>query len=196
MEASARLGPVVSRLTKSPPAIVLCAALCQCAGGPQLERKLAIGADEKAVVAYQNTKGDSLSLVNRSSVTAAEANAIRRQDPGLKVIPDEEVQILLDVFGAHRFFELAADDRDPRAPGWLLLNYKGRTYVMSSSQANKEDLVHFSTCFQAFIEMYNANLNLSGSKLSAADLEKASDELKKSSAAILDKHKKGKTRNQ
>jgi hypothetical protein len=189
--------PVVP-LAKTLLIAVLGAGLCQCASGPAASTHVTVSRGHGAVVAYQRAALPSMSVVNRSSLTPADAAKARQQDHGLKIIPDDQVQALCDKLDEVQFFDLAAAERDPGARHWVLVQHRGVTYVLSNTQTRTADeAARFVQSIQAFTTIYNTNDNFAGSKMTAADLKRASDEINAGSKSIDPnrvREKRGKSR--
>lgn len=124
-----------------------------------------------------------LTLVNQSSLTTEEANSARQKDPNLKVIPDAQVQQLLDLFGGSGFFDIAGSAAETRSQNWIMVQHGEEPYVAASSFQTPEQLAAWTDCLQVFTHVYNNNDSFTSSAMSAEDLQRASDEINQSSQA-------------
>lgn len=130
---------VVQALLRTVPSFAAAAALAAlallaagCAGEPPLRRSLALASGEKTVVRYIDVKGTlALSLQNASAGVAtdvyrADSGAI---DPGAKVVPDDELQALLDIFSERGLFGGAAAEVPADALDALIVQQGGQRWV-------------------------------------------------------------------
>jgi hypothetical protein len=113
-------------------ALALAAGLAGCAGEPPLRRSLALAPGQKTVVRYLDIKGTlSLSLQNASAALATDvyrtdSGAI---DPGAKVVADDELQALLDIFSERGLFGAAAAEVPADALDALVVQQGGQRWV-------------------------------------------------------------------
>ncbi len=181
--------PVVP-LAKSLAIVALAATFSQCARGPALARKVHVKPGSRALVTLQQSN-ISLTVINQSALTKDQAVTARKADPGLKLIPDNQVQFLLDKLGAQRFFELTSEVADPEARSWLTVLADGKKYVLSG-RAGRGDhayIKQYADCISLFTTVYNANDNYAGSKMTTEDLKRAVGSTNSESATI--RRKKG-----
>ena len=165
---------------------------CQCAGGPALQRVVEVRNGGRAFVALQQ-RSVSLSLVNQSALTKDQAIAARKEDRSLKLIPDNQIQFLLDALAAKKFFDLSSQFRDEEARSFLIVHIDGKQHILSG-KANRGDHAYmkmYADCVSIFTTIYNANDSFAGSKMGARDLKRAGDSTNQESYEIR-KRKTGK----
>jgi hypothetical protein len=110
------------------------ALLAACASGPTLQRSVVVEPGAKTVVRYVDVKGTlSLSLQNDSAAAPAKVYGADTAtiDPGAKVVVDEELQALLDVFTESGLFAGAANEVPPDALDALVVDQQGRRWVFA-----------------------------------------------------------------
>lgn len=165
MKSSLDSGPVVP-LRKTLAIAALAATFCQCASGPVLVRRVHLEPGSRALVTYQQP-GLNLTVINQSSMTPAEAVAARKADPSLKLLPDDQVQVLLDMLGAKQFFDMASAVADPEAKSWLTVLANGEKYIVSGRSSRGDYAFHqrFQECLFLFNTVYNSKDSFTGSKL-------------------------------
>lgn len=169
---------------------VLATAFCQCAGGPALERKILIQPGTRALVSLQQAT-ITLTVINQSALTKDQAQAARTQDRSLKIIPDAQVQLLLDLLGGQEFFANASATADPEARSWLTVMSGAEKWVLSGRAARGDhaSMQRFSKCLNQFTDVYSSNDNFAGSKLTPRDFKRASESINSAT-----KRKKGNSR--
>jgi hypothetical protein len=150
-----------------------CAGLPQCSSGPALARKIELGTGQKVVIAYRSEGAQALSVINQSALNAADGAAARKADPNLKIIPDSQVQWLLDVFGGHGFFEAAAAPAGEGSRKELMVLIDGRQSYSITERGRAEHLEAWALCLVRFLDLYNANESFTGGKLTADDLKQS-----------------------
>lgn len=112
--------------------ILLATGLAGCAGEPPLRRHLALAPGQKSVVRYIDVKGTlALSLQNASAAAATDvyrtdSGAI---DPGAKVVADDDLQALLDIFSERGLFAAAANEVPADALDALIVQQGGQRWV-------------------------------------------------------------------
>ena len=83
----------------------MAAVPCQCTTGPGPVRKLAVQPGSRVAIAYVQAVGTTLTLANTSGLSKAQAQAALATDKSLKVIPDMELQRVLDALGGLGFYD-------------------------------------------------------------------------------------------
>jgi hypothetical protein len=182
-------GPVV--LPGKTLAIALLAAtFCQCASGPALSREVELKAGSRTLITLQQASLE-LTLINQSALTESQAVAARKADRNLKLIPDDQVQFLLDRLGGEQFFGMANEVADPEARSWLTVMIDGKKHILSGRAARGDHLYmqRFSKCINLFSTIYSANDSFAGSKMTLTDLKRAGQSTNSESAAT--RRKKG-----
>lgn len=130
-------------------------------------------------VALHTKSGHVQTMVNRSSLSPAEADKQLKRDPGLKILADPTVQQLLDALGGNRFFDMA-DSGDPPA-GYTAMQvlHNGKTYSTSSRQTNRDDLARWAQWVQLFQDTYNSTDQFRSSSLDSRTLYESRDQLER-----------------
>ncbi len=177
-------------LRKTPSWLILGAALLavsQCSSGPALRRQLTVEAGKKIVVAYVQARGPALTMINTSGLSKTEAKAALAEDPSLKVVPDDQLQRVLDVFGGNGYFAFATTAGSTRFSHILVATDQARHALPSGNEGPRaaEATTAFGHCLSVFFAVYNATDSYSE--------RKAADPPIKASAERLDRrgeHKK------
>lgn len=128
-----------------------------CAGGPTPRRDVAVTAGERTTVALQTYRGPLLTLHNESAVDAADVYS-SGADPLLKVVPDAELQALLDAFSEQQMFAHSL----PRAPGdardVLLVAQGDRRWIWARRGSDVDPReAAFRSGRSYFLALYNGN---------------------------------------
>ncbi|MEE2886009.1 MAG: hypothetical protein VX951_01140 [Planctomycetota bacterium] len=153
------------------------AALCQCNTGPAPARKLTVQPGSRVAISYVQQGGTSLTMVNTSSLSKLAAKAAIAQDPSLKVVPDEELQRVLDVFGGYRFFDFASSGQRGTSPNQLIVMSGTDKLLLTSRNPVAEATAAFGHSLSLFLIAYNANDSYTGRKITAEELKAAGDRL-------------------
>jgi hypothetical protein len=131
--------------------------LAACAGTPDLARSVTLTPGERTTLLLQSYRGPLLSLHNETSGSAADVYSAS-DDPLRKVVPDVEMQALLDVFTEEQLFPLSL----PQAPGGardvLVLDQDGRRWIWARRglPADPRDAA-FQKVQSYFLALYNGN---------------------------------------
>ncbi len=105
-------------------------AAAACASGPSLERALTIEQGRRTTVRLmQFTEGRVFTLQNKSSGSAAEVYSDTRSDTMTKVVDDEMLQKLLDVFAERGLFASASSRAPAEADDAVIVEQGDRRFV-------------------------------------------------------------------
>ncbi|MFT7535623.1 MAG: hypothetical protein ACI85K_001576 [Hyphomicrobiaceae bacterium] len=149
------VAPLTVRISLHLCAAVLCATLlASCSGLP---RSLTISPGETSVFALISRQGPKLTLRNDSG---GKPNDIYSEaaDQLSKVVPDAELQALLDVFTADKLFELSIPSVPGNARDVLRLEQGGRTWfwVRRGSFTDPREQA-FNKGRSYFLSLYNGS---------------------------------------
>lgn len=137
--------------------LLVAGGVAACAGGAAPRRDVTVAAGEPVTIALQTYRGPLLTLRNESAVdTAAVYSA--GADPLLKVVPDAELQGLLDVFSTEQLFAQSL----PRAPGdardVLVLEQGDRRWIWARRGSDVDPReAAFRSGRSYFLALYNGN---------------------------------------
>lgn len=100
-------------------------------------------------------------LVSQNIVSAEEAYAKRQAGPNLKVLPDQDAQVLMQQLRQSDFFQLAQPASDPSDTETLTVTLDGKTLILGKPAAERRmqrlsELKAFVTCKLAFMTTFNA----------------------------------------
>lgn len=147
--------PALARTTLPLVATLVASA---CAGGPTLARDVEIAAGEPTRVLLTQVKdGTAFLLQNASSVDAAAFYSAHAPDVLGKVVADDRLQALLDVFSERGMFAAAPANAPPDARDVLAVEHGGRRWVWYRRRAGvqpEEAVFHEARAY--FLEVYNA----------------------------------------
>lgn len=133
-----------------------------CASGPTLARVVTIRSGEPTQVALR--QGDKLTLTLRNE-SAGYAKDVYRdsKDPGLKVVPDAELQTLLDVYAEDGLFVHAVAGAAAAGLDSLTIEQGGQQWqwVRRQRGAQQGD-ASFHTARDYFLAIYNGNVAYHG----------------------------------
>ncbi|HEX5054431.1 MAG TPA: hypothetical protein VFZ65_21815 [Planctomycetota bacterium] len=140
---------------------VLLAAACNavgCASSPELPRSVTIETGRRTSVTLTQTQGRMvLALQNESSGGAAQVYSDERSNPLAKVVPDAQLQALLDVFTAKGLFNTSMSTVPPDARDVLAVEQGGQRWIWARRQAgiDAEPLFHEAKAY--FLDVYNSS---------------------------------------
>ena len=135
----------------------LAAAAAGCGGGPELRRELTVQAGAATVLALEPKNGPRLVLQNQSSAPPAEVYS-RADDRLRKVVPDPELQSLLDLFAGEELFTFAVPSVPPNARDVLRLAHGGREWLwVRRGVADDPAEAAFQNARAYFLAVYNGN---------------------------------------
>ncbi|MHC4077705.1 MAG: hypothetical protein ACYST0_04585 [Planctomycetota bacterium] len=172
-----------------------CLCLCQCQLVPA-GREVTLRPTDRVVVSYQQGSDGGLqqTLLSQTQVSAQAAYSQKGADPGLKVARLDHLQDLLDEFGRHRFFQKAqpAPPSDVKQLLSVEVNGQSRVFAMLPAhvERNREDLLDFIACKQAFVRVFNLTTGFSSGRTSAADLQKSQAELRERAQRLQEQRQK------
>ena len=146
---------------------------CQCSTGPGPVRKLAVEPGSRVAIAYVQAAGTTLTLTNTSGLSKAQAQAALAADQSLKVIPDIELQRVLDALGGFEFYEYADSSKRRGSGNRLVVSSAKEQLVLTSRNQIAKATAAFGHSLSAFLIAYNANDNYTERKISAEDLKAA-----------------------
>lgn len=175
----------------------LLACLVQCQSGP--ERILSVRAGQPTSVTL-GFDGGTLEMVNSTGVRSADADQLRRQRPGLKIIADTEMQKLLDVLGQQEFFAHTTPRLDRRAKSYVLVAADGQRWIGSGigtgpdTARNVEQIQRFSSWVEAVRVFYNRTENFTTAQLREEELKRSSEQINRASEEVRSK-REGRNRN-
>ncbi len=143
MRRSARLG--------------LLGLLAGCSSSPTVptRRALTIADGDQFRVRYE-ARQQTLALQNRSSLAPKDAYA-GGGATNLKVVPDEQMQVLADAFASHGFFDRARTPQR-RPTKSLVIECNGQSWTLpwvAEDASLIKDAPCFNQCLQEFLELYN-----------------------------------------
>jgi hypothetical protein len=126
-----------------------------------------------------HTQELSLILVGASYITPEQLVPARAASVNIKVVPDEQIDLLVDAFDAAGFFEMASGSRDARARHWMEVRSGGSSRIASAvaPENNPGQVVQLAECMRFFTEVFNAYSDFYVTDMSGDDLERASAEL-------------------
>jgi len=140
--------------------LLLAACFASCAGGPGLSRSVTIVEGQPTRVTLMQVKEQRTFLLQNASSTAAEAfYADWQKHPLGKVVPDDRLQTLLDVFAERGLFETGSGGVPLNARDVLRVEHGGRTWTWARVHAGvqqEEAVVHEARAY--FLEVYNSSM--------------------------------------
>lgn len=140
-------------------------------------RKLTLQPGSRVAVSFVQQGGAVLTMVNTSGLSKPAAKAAIDQDPSLKVVPDEELQRVLDGLGDHRFFDFASSGKREASPNRLIVRSATNRLVLTSRNEVAEATAAFGHSLGLFLDAYNANDSYTGRKTTAKELKAAGNRL-------------------
>lgn len=150
-----------SRLTQLLVAAWLCVA---CSSGPSLKRSLTVTNTARTTVQLAAVSSKlTLTLQNESSGHAAEVYRAGAASPSTKVVPDADLQALLDVFSEKGMFEQALAAVPPDARDVLAVDHDGRRWIWARRRAGMQvDEQTFHEARAYFLSLYNSSVAYHG----------------------------------
>ena len=146
-------------------------ALCQCSTGIVPVRKLSLQPGSQVAISYVQADGTALTMTNTSGLSAARAQAALKENPSLKIVADNELQRVLDVFGGYRYFDFASAEQGSTSPNQLVVVSADTRHVLTSRNTVAEATAAFGHSLSLFLIAYNANDSYSARKITAEDLK-------------------------
>jgi hypothetical protein len=135
-----------------------------CSSAPSLRRDLTVGANLRTTVQLVAVSSKlTLTLQNDSAGHAGEVYGRNSQDPSKKVVPDADLQALLDVFSEKGMFEHSLPAVPPDARDVLAVDHDGRRWIWARRQRGMqadEQLFHEARAY--FLSLYNSNIAYHG----------------------------------
>ncbi len=175
---------------------VLLAAACAlaggCASGPNLPRALAIEAGRRTTVRMmQFSTGQVFSLQNASSGSADDVYSDKRADPLAKVIPDEQLQKLLDVLAEKGAFQ-GTSTVPPDARDALIVQQDEKRWAFYRRQAGlQQEELAFHEAKAYFLSVWNGATAYHTTDPDTTDLKAAQDKAKADAQAMKRKLESG-----
>jgi len=153
-------------------------ALCQCGSNAIVPvRELTLQPGSQVAISYVQADGTALTMTNTSGLSADRAHAALKRDPSLKIIPDNELQRVLDVFGGYQYFRFASAAPASRSPNKLVVRTPDTRHVLTSRNSVAEATAAFGHSLSLFLIAYNSNDSYSARKITAEDLKASSKRL-------------------
>jgi hypothetical protein len=147
---------------KPPPgfAVLLVAAglVVGCQSAPSLPRSVTIESGQPThVTLVQVQDGKKFELRNESSGDAAAVYSNANANPLAKVVPDAQLQALLDVFSAKGMFATSVTSVPPDARDVLTVDQPGRRWTWARRQRGVQTAeTDFHEAKSYFLEVYNS----------------------------------------
>ena len=142
--------------------ITLGVTLGACASGPNLRRVVTLQPQDDVMVRYyDSSNGLDQRLQNGSATEATSVYSQRGADPALKVVPDEDMQVLLDALATLGFYEHATPVVSPGAKALLAVDHNGERRVWSrvSGADTPEEITAFNEARTLFLGVFNNTLS-------------------------------------
>lgn len=122
-----------------------------------LPRVVEVREGQPTTITLVPRRGTQLTLQNESSGYAADVYS-DGADRNRKVVPDAELQALLDIYAAEQLFELSAPDAPANARDVLRLQQAGRAWVWARRGSMLDDReAGFAKALEYFLRLYNGN---------------------------------------
>jgi hypothetical protein len=147
---------------KPPPgfAVLLMAAglVVGCQGGPSLPRSVTIESGQPTHVKLVQVQGQmQFELQNASSADTAAYYSSEKANPLAKVVPDAQLQALLDVFTAKGMFQTSITSVPPDARDVLTVEQPGHRWTWARRQRGLQAAeADFHEAKSYFLELYNS----------------------------------------
>lgn len=135
-----------------------------CASGPSLRRTITVAAGKPTAIRLVTGSGKlALSLQNESAGYADQVYSATAADPSKKVVPDADLQALLDVFSEKGMFDQALASAPGDARDVLVVEHEGRRWIwvrrQLGVQASEQD---FHEARAYFLSLYNSSVAFHG----------------------------------
>jgi hypothetical protein len=160
--ADASLSSACCMVRKPSPgfAVLLTAAgfVVGCQGGPELARSVTIEPGKPTHVTLVQVQGQmQFVLQNESSGAAASVYSSEKANPLAKVVADEQLQALLDVFTEKGLFATSITTVPPDARDILFVEQPGRRWTWARRRAGIQEAEgDFHEAKAYFLELYNS----------------------------------------
>lgn len=169
---------------------VLALALCQCgAPEPSLRRVLEIEPGDRVRIVHADPHDNLTIGLQNAALGSRESVYSRGGTPSLKIVDDEELQVLLDVLAEQGFFEHARESERPGAKAVLAVDHNGRTWVWSRLPLGQDDartIQDFYRCVAYVQTVYNrTTAYYTGEGMTAEDFEREKEAVEGQSAKVL-----------
>lgn len=128
----------------------------------------------RVAIAYVQAAGTALTLANTSGLSKVQAQAALAKDPSLKVIPDIELQRVMDALGGFGFYDYADSAKRRTSGNRLVVSTQQEQFVLTSRNQIAKATAAFGHSLSAFLIAYNANDSYTERKISAEELKAAS----------------------
>lgn len=159
-----------------------------CAGGPSLDRALTIESGRRTVVhLMQFRDGRVFTVQNASSGSQAEVYSDARTNTMTKVVDDEMLQRLLDVFAEKGLFAVASSAVPAEASDALVVQQGDRRFVFTRHAFPRGKEQPFREAKAYFLTVYNQATAYHTSKIHRGDLENESERAQSSGSAARGK---------
>lgn len=147
-------------------------AAAACAGGPDLARAVTVEEGRRTTVRLlQFTDGRVFTVQNKSSGSAAEVYSDARADAMTKVVDDELLQRLLDVFAEKGLFAVAGSAVPAEAKDAIVVQQSDRRFVFHRQAFPPGQQQPFYEAKAYFLSVYNQATAYHTADIRRGDLE-------------------------
>jgi hypothetical protein len=162
-------------------------AAAGCVGGGSLQRAVQVETGQRTTVQLvqfgdgPSVAGKALSLQNASSLTApAGTSPATPPDPLTKVVDDEQLQRLLDVFAENGVFANGLPNAAPDAQDALVVSHGGKRWVFSRRKVGlQQEELAFHQAKASFLVVWNSATAYRGTGKERPDFRAAQKNLPK-----------------
>lgn len=165
--------------------------LLACSSSPSLPRQLTVNQGQRTrVVLTQTSAGTRFTLQNESSGSREEVYKDPKADHTAKVVPDAQLQTLLDLLANEDFFQRAGGSAAPGARELITVEQGERHWVLSRGMPKGPDdpvFMSFYRCREYVLAAYNNATGFHEEKVTGADLEHERDALNQSNRSSREK---------